>query len=393
MDSWRETTIGELANKVTKGSTPRKGKGFVESDGINYIKSDAVSYDGRVDISKFVMIDEQTHNMFKRSQLQENDILFSMAGAFLGKTGIVQKSMLPANTNQAIAIIRIDESKAMSSFIGYFLRIPKIINYVNNMSGQSAQPNINFEEIKSIALNLPALPEQKAIAEVLSSLDDKIDLLHQQNETLESMAGTLFREWFMEKDYEDLPLEDFVQINPKEKLSKGVRAVYLEMKNVETNTSCPSHWYDRGFKSGSKFRNGDAILARITPCLENGKKAYVQFLKENEIGWGSTEFLIFRTKDGFHPFIAYLLVANHEFKKFAQKSMTGSSGRQRVQTDSLWNFKLGKPTKDKIEELNQSFDSIAEKIKLNQFQIKTLKNLRDTLLPKLMSGEVRVKMN
>ena len=215
------------------------------------------------------------------------------------------------------------------------------------------------------------------------------------------MAETLFRQWFVEEadenweessPYTTLPLSEFIDINPKESLMKGAQATYLEMKNVRSNSSCPELWYSREYKSGTKFRNGDTIMARITPCLQNGKRAFVQFLKSNEIGWGSTEFLIFRTKEPYHPFISYLLASNSAFKAFAEKSMTGSSGRQRVQTNSLWSFDLKRPSKEKIEELNLIFEEFSTKIHLNDNQIQTLTNLRDTLLPKLMSGEVRVKM-
>ncbi|MDD2725468.1 MAG: restriction endonuclease subunit S [Methylovulum sp.] len=128
------------------------------------IKSDAVSYDGRIDRSKFVYISKDVHEKFKRSQLKTDDILFSMAGVFLGKTGMVEENMLPANTNQALAIIRLNKLKAQPRFVNYFLRQSTVIDFINNMSGQSAQPNINFQEIKSIEIDLPPFEEQKAIA-------------------------------------------------------------------------------------------------------------------------------------------------------------------------------------------------------------------------------------
>ena len=203
LSGWQKCKLGELTEIVTKGTTPSTlGEGFTEY-GVNFIKSEAVGYDGRIDRSTFVFISPEMHEKLKRSQLKENDILFSMAGVFLGKNAMVLDDMLPANTNQALAIIRINQKKALPKFIHYFFRNPCTIEFVNNISGQSAQPNINFQEIKSIEINLPEIPEQKAIAAVLSSLDDKIDLLHRQNKTLESMAETLFRQWFIEEAQEE----------------------------------------------------------------------------------------------------------------------------------------------------------------------------------------------
>ena len=107
MSEWQNVTIGDVTELVTKGTTPSThGEGFT-THGVNFIKSEAVSYDGKINKSTFVYISHEMHEKLRRSQLKENDILFSMAGIFLGKTGLVTKEMLPANTNQAVAIIRV----------------------------------------------------------------------------------------------------------------------------------------------------------------------------------------------------------------------------------------------------------------------------------------------
>jgi len=317
-----------------------------------------------------------------------------MAGAYLGKSAIVKKEMLPANTNQALAILRLNQNLAFPKYINYYLLQPQITDYINNMSGQSAQPNINFQEISSIDLLLPSPREQKAIAEVLSSLDDKIDLLHRQNKTLEEMAKTLFRQWFIEEVKEEWgigTLEDIVDFNPTYKLKKGVLATYLAMESVQTNKSSSSGWYTREMASGAKFMNNDTLLARITPSLENGKTAFVDFLDDNEIGWGSTEFIVMRMKEDYHPFISYLIARNQDFRDFAIGNMTGSTGRQRAQAEDLKKYEIVIPPFEEIERLNKLLEPISPKIKANWQQIQTLENLRDTLLPKLLSAEVRVE--
>lgn len=294
---------------------------------------------------------------------------------------------------QRIILIRPDKNLCNNYYLKYYLQSVEGQGELQARASGSTVEGIKSSELKQISVLLPPLPEQEAIAEVLSSLDDKIDLLHKQNQKLEELAEILFRQWFIVEADEDIELSDFMEINPREKLSKGTIAPYLEMKNVQSDSSYPSDWYEREFSSGTKFRNGDTLLARITPCLENGKSAYVQFLESDEqVGWGSTEFLVFRTKPGFHPFCSYLLAKNEEFKSFAISNMTGSSGRQRVQTESLYSFSIGRPTDSKLNELNETFESTALKIGANAKQIRKLEKLRNTLLPKLMSGEVRVKM-
>ena len=191
--------IGDLVELVTKGTTPSRGKGFSER-GVNYIKSECIGYDGTIDTSKFVFIDEETHSKLLRSQLREGDILFSMAGAFLGKNAVVKNNMIPANTNQALAIIRVKRELADPYFVAYSLRTKYMIRYINSMSAQSAQPNINFQEIRSLQIRLPELQEQKAIAHILGTLDHKIELNRKMNETLEAMAQALFKSWFVDFD-------------------------------------------------------------------------------------------------------------------------------------------------------------------------------------------------
>jgi type I restriction enzyme S subunit len=140
-----------------------------------------------------------------------------------------------------------------------------------------------------------------------------------------------------------------------------------------------------------KFRNGDTLLARITPCLENGKTCYVSFLENEEIGWGSTEYIVMKMKAPFHPFISYLLAKNNDFREFAIGTMSGTSGRQRAQVNALKDYPILIPPMDAISTVNSKVTTLFPKLNANTKQIYTLEKLRDTLLPKLMSGVVRVK--
>jgi type I restriction enzyme S subunit len=193
-----------------------------------------------------------------------------------------------------------------------------------------------------------------------------------------------------QEDWAEGCLGGIADLNPTYTLKKGAIAPYLEMKNLGTSTFAPDDWYDREFTSGMKFQNGDTLLARITPCLENGKTGYVAFLDENETGWGSTEFIVIRMKAPFHPFTSYVLARNSDFRDFVISNMTGSSGRQRAQADVVATYDLLIPPRDVIGRMNEQLESIVTKLINNSNQIRTLEKLRDTLLPKLMSGEVRV---
>lgn len=192
--------LKDISVKITKGTTPSKSDGGFSESGINYIKAESVSYDGRIDESTFAFIDDSVHKKLKRSQLEENDILFSMAGAYLGKTGFVTKKHLPANTNQALALIRVNSEIAHPKFVHYCLQQKTIIYYVNNSISQSAQPNINLQQIGDLDIILPPKDDQAKVVSYMSKLDNKITLNRQINQTLEQMAQALFKSWFVDFD-------------------------------------------------------------------------------------------------------------------------------------------------------------------------------------------------
>ena len=401
MNEWRECKLGDITELVTKGTTPTTIYGKFVDCGINFIKSESVSYNGRIDKTKFVFIDDETHQKLKRSQLIENDILFSMAGVFLGKNAIVTKDILPANTNQALAIIRLNKDKTFPQYIHYYLRQSSIIDFVNNMSGQSAQPNINFEEIKSIEVSLPPLPEQKAIAGVLSSLDDKIDLLHRQNKTLEAMAEALFRQWFVEEaddGWEEKPLGELLTITSSKRIfyseyvTSGVPFYrgkeIIELRNTGSTTSELYISTERFDEIVSKFgvpKEGDILLTSVgTLGVAYRVKASDQFyFKDGNITW----FKDFKVPSS----IIYLWLIS-KVGQDELEAITIGSTQQALTIEGLKSICVKMPTKNKIDKYADDFEIILTKIENNQTQIHTIEKLRDTLLPKLMSGEVRINI-
>jgi type I restriction enzyme S subunit len=132
-------------------------------------------------------------------------------------------------------------------------------------------------------------------------------------------------------------------------------------------------------------------VARITPCLENGKTAFVDFLEEGEIGWGSTEFIVLRPYPPLPPVFAYLLARSAGFRDFAIQSMTGSSGRQRVLAETLEKLPIPSPLREVSDAFGRIIEPLFGRARANAFESSTLAQLRNTLLPKLLSGEVRVK--
>lgn len=186
-------------------------------------------------------------------------------------------------------------------------------------------------------------------------------------------------------------LSDIIDFNPKERLPKGEDASYLDMSSIPTQGSWPEDPIQRPMGLAMKFRNGDTLFARITPCLQNGKTAFIQCLAENEVAWGSTEFIVLRPKSPWPKEIEYLIARNSDFRTFAEQHMTGTSGRQRVQSSDLEKYALTYPIDSKlIEIIGNILKVFFDQIKSNSEESQYLSNLRNTLLPKLISGELEV---
>ncbi len=390
MSNWEEVKLGDVLNLITKGTTPPKGVGFVDK-GINYVKSDAIGYDRKLDQTKIVQINEETHQKFKRSQLAENDILFSMAGIYLGKNAIVTKDILPANTNQALAILRLNQEKANPIYVSLYLSQQSMIDFVNNMSGQSAQPNVNFEEIKSIEIKLPPLPEQIAIASVLSSLDNKIDLLHRQNATLEKMAETMFRQWFVEEakeDWESMPLSkmaDFLnglacqKFPPKNEIDK---LPVLKIKELSSGITENSDWASTEIKPEYLVKNGDVIFAWSASLMVKIWDGQDCILNQH----------LFKVTSENYPKWFYYLWCKHHLAEFISIAESHATTMGHIKRGDLDEAKVLIPSPVELEVMTKQAEPLIDKIIANNIQINTLTKLRDSLLPKLMSGEVRIEI-
>lgn len=419
MSNWKKYILGEITILITKGTTPTTlGSKFVKK-GINFIKSEAIGYDGRIDKSTFEFIDEETHDKLKRSQLQKDDILFSMAGIFLGKNAIVTKELLPANTNQALAIIRLDNTIASQKFIHYYLRQKNIINYVNNISGQSAQPNINMQEIGGIHINLPPLPTQHRIAEILGALDDKIELNIQMNKTMEEMAMALYKHWFV--DFGPFKDGEFVEselgripegwkiltvgaicniqggfaFKSKDFIKEGNNRV-LKIKNINNNvvSNGDDVFIPENIVVGldQKFRvlPGSYLIAMTG--AEVGKIGLVP--KMNEKLWLNQRVGMFvqNGKLANGHILAANILSLPEFYIEIQNLAYGSA-QPNISTSGIESIKLPLPIDlTVLAELIQTIKNLHKQKLSNLSENLVLTQTRDYLLPKLISGEIEVKV-
>jgi type I restriction enzyme S subunit len=301
-------------------------------------------------------------------------------------------------------------------------------------SDKAAVPGLNRNHLHQAVVTIPSDPaEQRAIAHILGTLDDKIELNRRMNETLEAMARALFKSWFVDFDpvrakmegrwqrgqslpglpahlydlfpdrlvdselgeipegWEAKALPEVIEVNPFRSLRKGNMAPYLDMANMPTQGHMPDKIIKRPFGSGMRFVNDDTLVARITPCLENGKTAFVDFLSDGQVGWGSTEYIILRPKSPLPPEFAYCLARSNGFRDFAIQSMTGSSGRQRVPVSSLNYFRLANAPMPVAELFGRLVRPLFSRARTAIIESRALAAQRDALLPKLISGELRIR--
>jgi type I restriction enzyme S subunit len=166
-------------------------------------------------------------------------------------------------------------------------------------------------------------------------------------------------------DWQTLRVDEFVDLNPRERLPKGSSAPYIEMAALPVNSRWHAEPVPRDASSGARFRDGDTLLARITPCLENGKTSQVRGLGDNVVGWGSTEFIVMRAR----PEVAdadfvYLLARDPSFREYAIQQMTGTSGRQRVPVDALSEFEVRLPPLDEQRRIAEVLGALDDRIEM-----------------------------
>lgn len=367
MNSWRECKLGEIA-------TYRTGK----------LNSNASTENGKYPFFTCSPITAKIDNYaFDEEALllagNNANGIFSLK-YYKGKFNAYQRTYL-INTKEDY------------KFLFYCLKL-QLANLVHISQG-TATKFLTLPILNNIDISLPPLEEQKAIAEVLSSLDDKIDLLHRQNQTLESLAQTLFRQWFIEEakeEWEEKPLGEIAlhvksNINPANFQNKS----FLHF-------SLPT--FDEGQRPKKEL--GSEILSNKYQVIKNSilvsklnpRTPRIWLIDGNineDISICSTEFQVLKPKENiWRGFIYCFLKTEQAIQELAGASSGTSGSHQRVKPEDIFNLTFQYPDMDTLKKFDELSSDYWRKIKVNQKQIQTLENLRDTLLPKLLSGELVV---
>ena len=345
---------------------------------------------GRLDFSDVRYISEEDLPKWtKRVTPQAHDVVFSYE-ATLNLYAIIPEEFYGC-LGRRMALMRPDESKVDYRYLFYYMFSPawraEIEKHKVNGSTVDRIPLVHFP---SFIIELPNVTTQRHIADILSALDTKIELNQRINDNLQQQAFSFFDQLISTNQNENCTVSDIAQLNPKRSLTKKQSAKCIDMSQLSTSGAFPAGWEEKPFNGGMRFTNGDTLLARITPCLENGKTAFIDFLDEGEIAFGSTEYIVLAPKEGIPPEFLYCLARYPAFVDYAVKNMNGSSGRQRVSADTIGQYQLPKLSDDDYTDFGEIVSTLFLKMRYNSLENMRLSALRDTLLPKLMSGEIDV---
>lgn len=401
MSEWKETELGRLPAhwdvlQIGKFGDVTKLAGFEYTKYFEYVDDGEIIAlralnvrEGNLDLTDVKRIYKEVSDNLVRSKLIKGDILFTYVGANIGQYAIV-----PENDKYHLApnICRIRCGELCDYYFLYsYFRTSFFKDSLEGFSHGSSQPTMPMGSIRQIPIPLPPLPEQKAISEVLSSLDDKIDLLHRQNKTLEEMAETLFRQWFVEEakeDWEERPLSGVAtflnglacqKYPPKNEIDK---LPVLKIKQLRNGFSDDSDWCTTDVNPEYIIENGDVIFswsASLMVKIWDGDKCILN------------QHLFKVTSDEF-PKWYYYLWSKHHLAEFISISASHATTMGHIKRGDLDNAIVLVPSDDEMTTFTEIQSPIIDKIVSNNKQLIKLVSLRETLLPNLISGEVKIKM-
>ena len=412
--SFATRSLGDIADEV-EGTirTGPFGSQLHESDyvdeGIPVVMPKNI-VEGKVSTADIARIREQDLNRLSQHKLRTGDIVYGRRGD-IGRRALISDHEDGWLCGTGCLRISLNGSVLDPTFLYYYLGQPSVIGWIYNQAVGATMPNLNTSILRSVPIAYPSLPTQRKIASVLSAYDDLIENNTRRIEILEEMAQAICREWFVNfrfsghektelvdsevglvpRGWEVRRASDAIAINPRTRVSREGEKPFVPMGSLSNNSMLIQGIEFRSGNSGSKFRNGDTLFARITPSLENGKTVYVQFLHSSQdVAFGSTEFIVLRSESLSSEYV-YLLARSDGFRDNAIKSMTGASGRQRVQERCFDAFLFAHPDRATIEMFSDVVRPLFHSIQTLSEKNANLRRTRDLLLPKLISGEVDVE--
>jgi len=341
---------------------------------------------------KFVYVNESTVKRLSRYKVKKGDIIFGRKGA-VERRAIIKKSEDGWLQGSDCIRLRFDDS-IDATFISYQFGSESHREWMLQFANGATMPSLNQQILKLLPIRLPPLPEQKAIAAVLSSLDDKIDLLHRQNKTLESMAETLFRQWFIEEaqdvceEYSVSDFADHVKENVVPAKSKSGYYHHYSLPAFDEGRRPTLELGSEILSNKYKVVEHSILVSKLNPKVP---RIWPVSSLPSKNSICSTEFQVLKPKNiKLYGYLLFLLRSNDAVDALSMAASGTSGSHQRVRPEDIFNIKTSLPSLARAEQYSNMVMPGIAKTCSNLLQINILEILRDTLLPKLMSGEVRV---
>ena len=409
MSEWSKKALGSMCTKIGSGATPTGGKESYKDEGISLIRSQNVE-DFVFLYSGLAHIDDEQARKLNNVMIEVNDTLINITGDSVARVCSVPDDVLPARVNQHVSIIRADGVQLDNTFAKYALLAMK--EHLLSISEIGATRRaLTKGMLESLEISTPEIDEQRSIASVLSSLDEKIDLLMRQNTTLESLAQAHFKQWLIEKADISRNVGDLLEStlggewgedNASDSHPMPVyclRGTDVAMLTTGLATKIPLRYIKPSKFEKIKLTSRDIILeiSGGTDTQSTGRATYinerVKSLFDLPIVFSNfCRCLRFRKEEYVLPIYLYIKGKweNDEFFNLEN----GSSGIHNLDYKAfLYSAEYADtfPNDEEFMAITKILNPMFEKIDKNKLQIVTLQKLRDTLLPKLISGEVRVK--
>ena len=343
--------------------------------------------------------------------LKEDDLIVAMTEqgpGLLGSSALVPESGRYLH-NQRLGLVQIREDTVFDRRFLYYLFNTRGVR--EQISGSATGTKVRHtapERIYRVIASVPSnVEEQRKIGQILFSYDNLIENNRRRIHLLEQTARLIYEEWFIHlqfpgrdrvtitdgvpEGWERKTVPEIIEISPQVDIPKNISIRYIPMAGLSTSgmTVDLTNSETRTKSTSVRFRNGDTLLARITPCLENGKTGFVNFLRDGEVACGSTEFIVLRGRS-VSSFFTYCLARTYDFRQTAIKSMIGSSGRQRVQPSCFDDVMVVRPCRSFRDEFDNICDPIFSQIAGLTSEIYSLTRARDLVLPRLMNGKIAV---
>lgn len=417
-EEWESIIVQDISEHITKGTTPTtEGSKFVEK-GIPFIKVENIDSVGNIQINNCHLIDSQTHKKLLRSQLIENDILFSIAGT-LGRVGLIKKDQTPCNTNQAISIIRLKNKKCNLFYLFFFLRSVFIKKQIRRLETVGAQPNLSLNQVSNFQFFMPTLLEQQKIASILSNVDNLIESYEKTIQTTKKLKTglmqTLLTRGIDHKKFKTVNLgvrSQEIEI-PEEWKLIGIfdicsdiflgltsKVDYVESEGIPliraNNISDGKLSFDKArfiskdqhvfLTRNHKPKYGDVLVTK------SGSLGVCAIVDSNQ------EFSIYESIIDLQPnpkllnskFLLYLLRDNEVQNKL--KSDTVGSTVGHINLIGFRKLKIPLPSLDEQQKIVSILSSVDDEISKLELKKKSAESLKKGLMQKLLTGQIRVQV-